>query len=90
MNHTIFCRIKLKSHQIAVARTCSSLQTNYLINPYQCKFGTRTHCFVNAEPTINGQPMLLPEIKIPSSNQSRHDLQIAVQDFELNKLHEIQ
>lgn len=67
------------------------LHGNYLINlPYQCSFETKNQYFINERPTTNGQPMLLPEIRIPNSNLSNDIPEITIQDVPLDKIHEIQ
>lgn len=38
----------------------------------------------------NGQPMLLPEVKIPNSHQIKKILKITIQYVHLDKIHEIQ
>lgn len=69
----------------------TTLQGTYLIYiPYQCQFITGKQLFINEKPTSNGQPMLLPEIKITHQKVMENTPQIVIQDVQLDKIHQLQ
>lgn len=92
-----------ESHYIVVFPNPSKIQTNcvrtdfttldgnYLIQlPFGCEFKTNDDVFTNRKDVINGQPMLLPKIKVSQSQYATGVPPIEIQDVQLDKVHKLQ
>ncbi|KAJ8911882.1 hypothetical protein NQ315_012296 [Exocentrus adspersus] len=77
-------------HQMTCGRTeFTTIKGDFLITvPLGCQFRTNNNIYINEEATSTGQPMLLPEIRIPPKASVNTVPTISTKNVQLDRIHE--